>query len=64
MIGILLLLQDRKKLFPLWGGMDGKPLMVPEGGSVRLLSLLTISRMKSLRLEMSFTDRTATVPKI
>ena len=57
-------LQNRKKLFPLWVGMDGKPLTVPEGGSVRLLSLLTISRMKSLRLEMSFTDRTATVPKI
>ena len=64
MVGILLLLPNRKKLFPLWGGMDGKPLTVPEGGSVRLLSLLTISRMKSLRLEMSFTDRTATGPKI
>lgn len=53
-----------EEIISVMGRNGWKPLTVPEGGSVRLLSLLTISRMKSLRLEMSFTDRTATVPKI
>lgn len=53
-----------EEIISVMGRNGWKPLTVPEGGSVRLLSLLTISRMKSLRLEMSFTDRTATGPKI